>query len=40
MDVFFANPRGIWEAGTYRLEIKNEGIYAAIPFSLGPAPQK
>jgi hypothetical protein len=39
-DVFFANPRGAWEDGTYRLEIKNGEIDAAIPFSLGPVSQK
>jgi hypothetical protein len=39
-DVFFANPSGAWQNGTYRLEIKNGEIDVAIPFSIGSAQEK
>lgn len=34
-DLFFENPKGKWESGTYTLEIKNKGINVKIPISLG-----
>ncbi len=34
-NVFFENPRGRWAAGTYILEIKNDDVDIAIPFTIG-----
>jgi len=34
-DLFFENPKGKWEMGTYTLEIKNKDIDVKIPISLG-----
>jgi hypothetical protein len=32
--ILFENPWGIWEAGEYRLEIKNGDVDIAIPFTI------
>jgi hypothetical protein len=34
-DLFFENPKGTWEKGTYTLEIKNKEIDVKIPITLG-----
>ena len=34
-DIFFENPKGKWEKGTYTLEIKNKEIDVKIPFTIG-----
>jgi len=34
-DIFFENPKGTWEKGTYTLEIKNKQIDVKIPIVLG-----
>lgn len=34
-DLFFENPKGKWEKGTYTFEIKSQGIEVKIPIPLG-----
>ena len=34
-DIFFANPNGRWDPGTYTLEVRNKDIAITIPFGIG-----